>query len=146
MLVAMAACGGGGGAPDSGLGDPAVLAGSFEVELVAGDTPYASMLGTVYDGASPVGVIWEQADSDGPCVLLTPRVPFCSTPCGGTGVCVEDETCQEYPTAQDVGTVGVTGVLTSGGDTAFDMRRVAGNYCSARVFLIAHPVARAIGF
>jgi hypothetical protein len=127
--VAAGGCGGGGGgASDAGLGDPDVLAGSFEVELVAAEAPYTSMLGTVYDGGSPSAIIWEQADSDGPCVLLTPRVPFCSTPCGGTAVCVEDDTCADYPVAQDVGTVAVSGVAVSGGGSAFDMRLVAGNY------------------
>jgi hypothetical protein len=129
MLCSLAACGGGGGgASDAGLGDPEVLAGTFEIELVYADTPYTSMIGTVYDGGSPAAVVWEQADADGPCVLVTPRVPFCSTPCGGSAVCVEDETCVAYPTAQDVGTVAVSGVSTSDGASAFDMRLVAGNY------------------
>jgi hypothetical protein len=129
LSVLSTACGGGGGgAPDAAPGDPAVLAGTFEVELVAAETPYTSMIGTVYDGASPSPVVWETAASAGPCTLLTPRVPFCSTPCGGTAVCVEDDACQEYPLAQDVGAVAVSGVRTGDGATTFAMRLVAGNY------------------
>src|SRR5688572_6767572 len=113
LLVVLAACGGGGGgAADATLGDPQVQAGTFEIELVYAETPYTSMIGTVYDGGPPSAVVWEQADSDGPCVLVTPRVPFCSTPCGGTAVCVEDDTCADFPVAQDVGTVAVSGVRT----------------------------------
>jgi hypothetical protein len=129
LIPVLAACGGGAGdTPDAALGDPEVLAGTFEIELVSAETPYTSMIGTVYDGGSPAAVVWEPADSDGPCVLVTPRVPFCSTPCGGTAVCVEDDTCVDYPIAQDVGTVAVSGVRTADGATAFDMRLVAGNY------------------
>jgi hypothetical protein len=93
--------------PDSGAsntapGDPSVLAGTFQVRLVppapgvggSPDTPgYTDVRGKVYSGPSPSYIVWELSKKAGDCQLLLPRVPFCSTPCGGAAACVEDDTC-----------------------------------------------------
>lgn len=116
---------------DSGGGDPMVLVGSFLVQVNeptdtgAGTT---TVIGKVYDGRSPDTVVWEGGTAMGDCQLFEPRVPFCSTPCGGSAACVEDETCVPYPSALDVGEVTVTGVATADGDSSFTMEAIAGNY------------------
>ena len=140
-----------GGAPDASPGDPNVLAGTFQVRLVAPipamdgqpETPgYAAVLGKVYDGPTPGQIVWEKGTKAGDCQLLTPRVPFCSTPCGGSAVCVEDETCQPYPTAHTVGTVTAKGLKTESGATEISMEPVANNYQTpAGVKLLYPPFA-----
>lgn len=126
---------GGGGTGDAG--DPNILVGTFQVRLVApvpamnGDpgTPgLTAVLGKIYDGPSPSQLIWEEAGKEGACRLLTPRVPFCSTPCGGSAVCVEDETCEPYPTAHSAGSVTAKGIQTEAGTAEFVMKPVANNY------------------
>jgi hypothetical protein len=110
---------GGGGSGGEGQGDPNVLVGSFQVKLIAPvaatpNTPEVpgstAILGKIYDGPTPGQIIWEKALEEGACKLLTPRVPFCSTPCGGSAVCVENDQCQAYPTANSAGTVTVKGI------------------------------------
>jgi hypothetical protein len=87
------------GSPDAETGDPGVLAGTFQVRLVAPvpamngmpETPGSTVvLGKVYDGPSPSQIVWEAGTKAGDCQLFTPRVPFCTTPCGGSAACVED--------------------------------------------------------
>jgi hypothetical protein len=135
-----AACSGGADGDDV-TGDPDVLVGTFDVELVAPEdaTPYTSVLGTVFDAPQPVAIIWEVAATEGDCTLVTPRVPFCSTPCGSAAVCVEDDVCQPYATRQEVGTVHVTGLETSTGATTFDMEPIVGNYQPPGSIQLAYP-------
>lgn len=107
------------------------LIGSFQVKLVAptdAGAGYTSVVGRVQDGPTPAAIVWEQVATDGDCRLLTPRVPFCATPCGGSAVCVENDTCRPYPAAQVVGAVTVTGVRTSDGATSFVMNPIANTY------------------
>jgi hypothetical protein len=116
-----------------GAVDPNALIGTFTIELIAPDTStstpgYTSVLGKIYNGPVPEQIVWEESSSEGSCTLLKPRVPFCATSCGGSAVCVEDDTCQAYPTAQAVGTVTVNGVETEAGATQFTMDPVANNY------------------
>jgi hypothetical protein len=132
--------GGGSDVPDGGgtdVGDSRVLVGSFQVLLVppvpasggSQETPgYTSVVGKIYDGPTPAQLIWEQAAQSGDCQLLTPRVPFCNSPCGGSAVCVENDQCQAYPAAHSVGTVQVKGLRTASGATEFSMGPVANNY------------------
>lgn len=112
--------------------DPNALIGTFALSLIApteSETAgHATLVGTVYDGATPPNTVWEEAKTVGDCTLSTPRVPFCNTPCGGSAVCVEDDACQPYPTKKNVGKVTVSGVKTSAGDTGFVMSAVANTY------------------
>ena len=152
--LAAAACGGddGAAAPDGGLdaplGDPDTLVGHFNVELIAPipateDTPatdgYTTVLGIVLDRPQPEAVIWDAVLTDGACVLRIPRVPFCETPCGGSAVCVDDDTCQPYGTRQDVGTVQATGLMTTGGASSFELTSVSGNYQVPGNLRLAYP-------
>lgn len=133
-----------GGDTGGPTGDPAILVGTFQIELVPpvpamGDTPETpgktAVLGKVYDGPTPAQIVWEEALADGDCRLSTPRVPFCSTPCGGSAVCVEDETCEPYPISGSVGTVTVTGVATETGAASFTMDPINNNYQVAGIKL-----------
>lgn len=115
---------------DGGATSDAVL-GTFQVHLVPptdAGAGYTSIVGRVQDGPTPEQVIWELALADGACRLVTPRVPFCSTPCGGSAACVADDTCQAYPSPQSVGAVRVTGLRTTAGETSFDLTAVANTY------------------
>jgi hypothetical protein len=125
------------GTPDASIGDSSVLVGTFQVRLVppvpaSGNSPevpgYTSVLGKIYDGPTPSQIVWEKAGEEGACQLLTPRVPFCSQPCGGSAVCVEDETCKDYPIAHSAGKVTAKGFRTAAGPTEFTMSPVANSY------------------
>jgi hypothetical protein len=129
-------------------GDSTILVGSFQLQLTepkpaSGDVPATpgatTLFGKLYDGPTPQTLVWEPGTEAGACRLLTPRVPFCSTPCGGSAACVEDETCQDYPTAVSAGPVLVTGVATSGGETSFTMEPIADNYQPPVGTTLAYP-------
>jgi hypothetical protein len=127
-------------------GDPNVLAGTFQVSLVPPVTTqgsqapgYTSLVGKVYDGPVPSQLIWEQAAQAGDCKLVTPRVPFCATPCGGSAVCVENDTCKPYPTARSVGTIQVSGVHPASGATTFSMNPIANNYQPTASVSLPYP-------
>lgn len=135
------ASGGGGSGGDTGTAtgssDPNILAGTFQIQLIEekpangsdpGTPGATTVLGKVYDGAYPAQLVWELDTADGDCKLVKPRVPFCSTPCGGTAVCVEDETCQDYPKAHSAGTVTAKGLQTTDGKSEITMEPVANNY------------------
>ncbi len=132
---------------DSGTGDPDTLIGGYQVRLVApapasGDTAakagYTTVLGTFFDGVQPAAVVWEVADAEGDCTLSKPRVPFCADGCGGD-VCVEDDVCAQYPAAQTVGTVTVTGLLTDTEANTFTIDPVANNYQPSASLKLAYP-------
>jgi hypothetical protein len=122
----------GGGSSAPSPGDPNTVVGTFTASLIAPSetepSGHTSFVGKVYDRATPAQIVWEEAKTSGSCRLSTPRVPFCNTPCGGSAVCVDDDKCQDYPTAQTVGTVTVTGIKTSRGGTEFSMDPVAKTY------------------
>jgi hypothetical protein len=124
-LLALLACSCGDGEDTS---DQRRMAHGFFEVILAPDE--ASIQGSVYDGPTPSGTVWEEADAAGGCVLLTPRVPFCEERCGSDAVCVEDDTCQPYPSRIGVGTVRVEGVRTVDGDASFDLDPVDGFYLS----------------
>lgn len=126
-----------GGVAGADQGDPSQLVGSFQVKLTgaSGATSAATaVVGKVYDGPTPDTIIWENPQVDGACTLTTPRVPFCSSPCGGSAACIEDDTCLAYPTAHSVGGVTVSGL----GDAPFTMTPIANTY--------QPPAGTALGF
>lgn len=116
---------------DSGTGDPNLLVGTFQVQLhgpQAGGDGTTTVFGKLFDGESPGTVVWELASESGDCRLLTPRVPYCAEPCGGSAACVEDDTCQPYPTPMGAGDITVTGIAVASGDPSFTMAPIADNY------------------
>ncbi|WP_438033478.1 hypothetical protein [Sorangium sp. So ce204] len=138
--------GGSGGSTGSGepTGDPMKLVGAFQVRSLPAAEPgtgSTSVIGKIYDGPTPSQLVWEvQAEEDG-CQLLTPRVPFCNEPCGGSAVCVEDDTCQPYPAAHSAGNVTVTGLNLESGEASLVMSPTANNYQPpAGVKLLYPPV------
>jgi hypothetical protein len=115
----------------SGAGDPDVLVGTFQVKLspATGVTAATTaVVGKVYDGETPTTIVWESSEIDAECTLTTPRVPFCSTPCGGSAACVEDGVCEPYPSARSVGAVSVSGLHASDGSASFVMTPIANAY------------------
>lgn len=136
------------GGSDAGPGDPNVLVGSFQVRLVAPvpamngapATPgQTAVVGKIYDGPTPSSLVWEEAQKEGNCKLVTPRVPFCNTPCGGSAVCVEDDTCKPYPAAHNAGTVTAKGIKTEAGAAEFAMSPVANAYQPPAGVKLAYP-------
>lgn len=116
---------------DITMGNPDVLVGTFQVNLVApsgGSAGHTSVVGKVSDGPTPAQLQWTPGTSLGVCRLLKPRVPFCNQTCSGGQVCVADDKCQGYPKAQSVGSVRVSGLMTAAGATEFTMNPIAGNY------------------
>ena len=100
---------------------------------------YTSVLGSVNDGPTPEGVVWEEAAKNGDCKLLTPRIPFCSNPCDPGAICVENDSCQTYPTAIDMGTVTVTGLLINSGNKSFSMDPINHSYQPSGGVIVAYP-------
>jgi hypothetical protein len=114
-----------------GAGDADTLVGTFQVKLSPANGPSVAttaIFGKVYDGETPQTVVWEDPEVDGDCTLTTPRVPFCSTPCGGSAACVEDDTCEPYPAAQSVGAVSVSGLHSISGGSSFVMSPIVNAY------------------
>ncbi len=152
--LAAAACGGddGGAAVDGGvdapLGDPDTFVGQFTVELIppvaaTATSPavegFTSVIGVVLDKPQPQAIAWYDALTEGACVLRMPRVPFCETPCGGSAVCVADDTCQPYATKQDVGTIHASGLTKTTGGSDFDLTLLAGNYQVPGAIRLTYP-------
>lgn len=142
FLFGALACGGG-SAGDLSMGDASILAGTFQVTLVAPDTAtgvagYTSLVGKVNDGATPSSLQWTVAATVGDCQLLKPRVPFCNTPCGSSAVCVADNTCQPYPKAMSLGTVRAGG-FTAASSPEFELQQVAGSYQPASGVSLPFP-------
>ncbi|HYP77153.1 MAG TPA: hypothetical protein VER12_14390 [Polyangiaceae bacterium] len=124
------------------VGDPNKLVGSFQVKLTpASDLGPAatSIVGRIYDAPTPVTTRWEEPQLDGNCTLTTPRVPFCSTPCGGSAACVEDDTCVAYPTAHGAGVVTMTGLQTTNGSTPLELKLVGTTYQAPPSIPLAYP-------
>ncbi|WP_437691847.1 hypothetical protein [Sorangium sp. So ce176] len=140
--------GGSGGA--TGEGDPTRLIGAFQVrsspaapsqEGAPEATGTTAVLGKIYDGTTPSQIIWELAAEEGSCRLLKPRVPFCDQPCGGSAVCVEDDTCQAYPGAHSAGDVTVLGLNLESGEASFVMKPTANNYQPPAGVKLGYPPA-----
>lgn len=127
---------------DNNPPDPKPSFGSFQITLVPpeGTMPGMTTLsGRVNDGPTPSTVIWEEKASSGYCKLLTPRYPLCSEPCGAGAICVEDDSCQPYPSALTAGTVTVNGVMTKDGATSFTMDPINGTYQPVGIVLSYPP-------
>ncbi len=118
------------------------LLGTFKVEVTPDENGptngTTSVLGKVNDGPAPLQVAWETVATEGDCRLEKPRVPFCSPSCGG-GVCVEDDVCQNYPTAMSVGAATLSGVKLSGGETSLVLKEVAKAYQPPAGTTFAYP-------
>jgi hypothetical protein len=124
----------------AGNSDPNALVGSFIVALVGktdSSDPYVSVSGKVYDGVTPSTVVWDLVTSASGCQLLKPRAPFCNTPCPGGGVCVEDDQCASYPTAQDLGPVTLQGLSSD----EIVMKAIANSYQLPGDVTLAFPPA-----
>ena len=100
---------------------------------------YTSVLGKVFDGPTPEGVIWKEVARSGNCRLLTPSVPFCNNPCDANAICVEDDSCQAYPSAIDMGTVTVKGLLIRSGETSFSMDPILHGYQPTGGVIVEYP-------
>lgn len=117
----------GGSSQDAGVSGASLL-GAFQVTLVApanNVAGYTTVAGKVSDGPTPTLPVWKKSVVDGDCALFVPRNAFC-TSC--SGVCVDDETCELYPTAKSVGTATLTGLRTSAGPAQQTLSPGPGDY------------------
>jgi len=123
-------------------GDDSELLGTFKIEVTADEsgptTGTTSVLGKISDGETPSIVAWVEAAHEGACRLEKPRAPFCSPACGAV-VCVEDNVCKAYPTALSVGTVTLSGVALSGGETSLTLKETAKAYQAPPGTTFAYP-------
>jgi hypothetical protein len=104
-----------GGAPAagaSGSGNSSQKLGGFTIELKPNSSGSGTTTigGNVYEGAKPENVTWQSRTKSGDCELLIPSVPFCSTACGSSEVCVATDRCAPYPASVGVGAVTLQGV------------------------------------
>lgn len=132
----------GGGASGGSATHPAPLLGTFKIEVTPDEsgptTGRTSVLGKVSAGPTPLQVAWTDVASEGACRLEKPRAPFCAPSCG-SGVCVEDDVCQDYPAAMSVGAVTLSGVQVSGGQASLTLKEVAKAYQPPAATTFAYP-------
>jgi hypothetical protein len=118
------------------------LLGTFKIEVTADESGptmgTTSVLGKVSSGATPDAVVWEEAANEGACRLEKPRVPFCTPSCG-SDVCVEDDVCRAYPTAQSAGAVTLSGVKLMDGTSSLTLKEVAKAYQPPAGTSFAYP-------
>lgn len=115
LLASLAGCSSKSDTPATEPPPVGTLVGSFQAELIAAvpsssTAAFTKFLGVVYDGEYPDAITLKVDSEQGGCKLWVPKVPFCSTSCGATGVCTDDDECTPYPKAQDLGMVHVTGL------------------------------------
>jgi hypothetical protein len=107
------------------LDESAPLVGKFQLSLQAkeGGTSVTTFTGSVGNLPQPELTIWEIVTEDeaSGCSLLKPRVPSCPAGCG-TGACVDDAQCADYPTRHSVGDVTIDGVQTTAGETSMTIK------------------------
>ncbi len=103
--------------------------GTFLVKLSQNSSGgYTSLLGSFFDGPNPSSLIWNLVLTEGDCKLYTPEAPFCETPCGGSAICVAENTCAPYPAKITVGDLTTTGVTSEDGESSFSLKPIANNY------------------
>jgi hypothetical protein len=103
---------------------------SLKEDMGTGEARITTVLGVVNDGPSPSTIIYEKQASVGKCVLYKSRVPFCEQSCGSDAACVENDSCQPYPSPIDVGTVTGKGLKIAGVKSPFSMEYIVGSYQS----------------
>ena len=141
LLLGCVACDGGEGEGE-GEGDPVVvfdgdpatvrLAGACELAERHGgfgvfeQEDFSFVSGDVKNGVLPITVL-EEIDAEGDCRLLRRNNPFCAPTCTAGTTCNFDGECIAFPTALDVGTTYVDGLVapvsmnaTPPGNTYFD--------------------------
>jgi hypothetical protein len=114
--------------------DPKPSFGTFLVSLYPPNElsqGYTTLAGRVNDGPTPSNTIWNKTAESGNCQLLTPRKPLCDPPCDENAECVEDDSCQPYPSQIYVGKVTVNGIKTGDGAMSFTMDTMKWNYLTA---------------
>lgn len=126
-FIAFELCNNDNGAKPEVQTPPAQTFGAFQVTLEE-KGGYTSVLGRMYDGPYPPSWFFEEIAASGSCRLYKRIFPFCDPGCGGSGVCVKDDSCQPYPSALDIGTVTVSGFRTNDGKTSFSMDPLNKNY------------------
>jgi hypothetical protein len=123
---------------DAPLGTVEPRIGTFVASLVE-TGEYTSLVGKVYNGVQPEAVQWDTSVTDGDCMLMLPRVPFCSTPCGSGAVCVGMDMCEPYAMAQDLGTITATGFVLASGDASFTMSPIQAGYQPPAAAMLTYP-------
>jgi hypothetical protein len=116
--------------------------GGFHVSLVAPTDitqGFTSVLGQLYNGPTPSPLNWVEAAKSGSCKLLTPKVPFCATPCGSGATCVADGKCQDFPKSIGAGKVSVSGIKTKAGAATFTMDPLNKSYQPAGGLVLDFP-------
>lgn len=133
-----AAGSGGAGAGGSGA-DNSSLYGYFNIALnpAVEETSTAAnttLLGKIYDGATPTPMSWLQKDSVDDCKLYTPNPVLCEPGCTSTSACVNGK-CVDYPTSKTVGNAHLTGL----GSAELTLMPRANNYQLPAGTMLAYP-------
>jgi hypothetical protein len=71
---------------------------------------YSLVSGTLYDALKPDPEPMRVTAQAQGCQLREAVHPLCSEGCGSAAACVADETCEDYPTSQDVGDIRISGL------------------------------------
>jgi hypothetical protein len=104
--------------------DGAKAFGAIQV-ILRGDNQTAGFLGLMYDGPAPANIKWDIVTKDGCLELLVPRIPVCNAhPCGRDSACIENNVCQAYPSAIEVGKLNVKGLKTNQGSSPFTVEHI----------------------
>jgi hypothetical protein len=104
--------GGAGGTSGAGGGDAGGgtgLHGGFGVSILSEPPPpYTKLIGQIYNGPQPPQQVLKLDSEEQGCQLLVPKNPFCEPKCTA-GVCIDMNTCMDYPTLVGVGTARING-------------------------------------
>jgi len=88
--------------------------GGQEGSVISAEGPYdppwpGTLFGVLYSGY--LGVDWQVAASDGPCVYITATDPlYCEPACEWDEYCAPGGSCTKYPAILDVGTMTLDGL------------------------------------
>ncbi len=131
-----------GGEGNTGPTTPVV--GAFNIELKeadpnSGKAAQTAINGAVSDLPTPSPVVWDESVSQGGCQLMLKRIPFCDPECTSDQMCVEDSTCANEPTRQDVGDVTLTGLSRTDSATETALTAVNNNYQLASASALSYP-------
>jgi len=120
---------------DLTLNGPCELEDRYGAFLVESTETYTIVQGQVSQGVVPISVLEETA-TDGDCRLMKRNNPYCTPACQAGETCDFNSDCIPFPAAQDLGQVGVRGLVQ---DIVIDPVQPGWNYFNTT---LPHPAIR----
>ncbi len=108
-----------------------------------GNTAFSTLQGNLRDEILSDAVGWELSREQDDCQLFVPAFPFCDPACDSGSSCVVGDVCKATPKPQSVGTLTVTGLDTTEGESPFSANPIGDskNYLLPGSIQLAYPPA-----